>query len=210
MDDSASDSAETQDLLQKASQGERKAFDRLLDRHRAALVDFVELRMDARLRARLDADDVVQDVQMEAVRRLPDYLNRRPMPFRHWLRKTAYQRLAVLRRKHVFAAGRAVDREVALPDRSSLVLAQQLFAAGPSPSQEMEREELVRRVRAALAQLSEVARDVLVMRNHEGMSYQEIGDILGIEPAAARKRHGRALISMHELLSETTSEDSQP
>ena len=210
MTDSASDSEETQNLLLKASQGDRQAFDRLLDRHRRDLVDFVELRLDGRLRARLDADDVVQEVHLEALRRLPDYLKRRPMPFRHWLRKTAYQRLLALRRKHVFAAGRAVDREAALPDRSSLVLARQLFAAGSTPSQRMERDELVRRVRAALAQLSEVARDVLLMRNHEGMSYQEIADILEIEPAASRKRHGRALIRMHELLSDTASEDSQP
>ena len=68
------------------------------------------------------------------------------MPFRHWLRKTAYQRLLAVR-KHVFAAGRAVDREAALPDRSSLVLARQLFAAGSTPSQRIERDELVRRVR---------------------------------------------------------------
>ena len=66
MTDSASDSEETQNLLLKASQGDRQAFDRLLDRHRRDLVDFVELRLDGRLRARLDADDVVQEVHLEA------------------------------------------------------------------------------------------------------------------------------------------------
>jgi RNA polymerase sigma-70 factor (ECF subfamily) len=178
-----------------------------LARHRTDLLAFIDLRLDARLQARLDVEDIVQEVHMEAFRRLDDYLLRRPMPFRDWLRKTAYDRLLMLRRQHVFAARRSVYREVQMPDKSSLVLAQRLFATGSTPSQQMDRKELARRVRAALTQLTDAARDVLLMRNYEEMSYTEIGDIMSIDAAAARKRHGRALIRLHQLLSDNASED---
>ena len=104
MDAAASDSKETRDLLQRASEGDGDACERLLARHRPELHAFVELRLDARLRTRLDASDVVQEAQLEALRRFPDYVKRRPMPFRHWLRKTAYERLLMLRRRHLNAA----------------------------------------------------------------------------------------------------------
>jgi DNA-directed RNA polymerase specialized sigma24 family protein len=43
-------------------------------------------------------------------------------------------------------------------------------------------------------------REVLFMRNFEELPYEEIADILAIDAAAARKRHGRALVRFHELL----------
>jgi RNA polymerase sigma-70 factor (ECF subfamily) len=203
---SASDSRETQELLRRAGQGESQACERLLDRHRADLRAFVESRLDLRLRARLDPSDVVQEAQMEALRRLPDFLQRRPMPFRDWLRRTAYERLLMLRRRHVAAASRSVNREVVLPDRSSLVLARKLVAGGSTPSQRLAEEELARRVHRALEQLAEGDRDVLLMRNYDGLTYDEVARVMGIEAATARKRHGRALIRLHKLLAETDPE----
>jgi RNA polymerase sigma-70 factor (ECF subfamily) len=124
------------------------------------------------------------------------------MPFRLWLRKTAYERLLMLRRQHRGAARRAVGREAQLPDRSSLVLAQNLLAPNSSPSRRAEREEQARRVQEALARLAEADREVLLMRHYEDLPYEDIACILGIEPAAARKRHGRALVRLHKTLSE--------
>jgi RNA polymerase sigma-70 factor (ECF subfamily) len=88
------DSRETLFLLDQAAGGDAQACERLLERHRLHLHDFVEAHLDPRLRARLDASDVVQEAQLEAARRLPDFLHRRPMPFRLWLCKTAYERRA--------------------------------------------------------------------------------------------------------------------
>ena len=201
------DSAQTRTLLEQAGAGDERACERLLERHRASLREFVELRLDPRLRARLDASDVVQEAQLEALRKFPDYLRRRPMPFRLWLRKTAYERLLMLRREHVDAERRAVGREARLPDRSSLALAEHLLAKESSPSRQADRAELARRVQQALGELSEADRDILLMRNYEGLSYEDAGCILGVEPAAARKRHGRALLRLHRLLSDVGPED---
>jgi RNA polymerase sigma-70 factor (ECF subfamily) len=195
------DSQETEDLLEQAAAGDAQAGDRLLQRHRPRLREFVEVHLEPALRARLDASDVVQEAQMEAARRLPDYLRRRPMPFRLWLRKTAYERLLMLRRRHRGAARRATGREVQLPDRSSLALAQRLLAPNSSPSRRADREEQAGRVRQALARLTATEREVLLMRHYEDLSYEEIGCILGVEAAAVRKRHGRALVRLHKALS---------
>ena len=203
MPSAESDSQETEVLLEQAAAGDSLARERLLQRHRPRLREFVEAHLDPALRARLDASDVVQEAQLEVARRLPDFLRRRPMPFRLWLRKTAYERLLMLRRRHRGAARRAVGREVGLPDRSSLALAQQLLAPHSSPSRQADRQEQARRVQEALARLAEADREVLLMRHYEDLPYEDIGCILGIEPAAARKRAGRALVRLHALLAET-------
>src|SRR5205823_2274537 len=120
------DSSATRRLLDQVRDGEPGAVDRLLTRHRRYLRQVVALRIDPQLRARVDPSDVVQEAQMEAVRRLDGYLARPALPFRLWLRQLTYDRLLMLRRRHVGAARRTVTRDVVLPDRSSLVLAEQL------------------------------------------------------------------------------------
>jgi RNA polymerase sigma-70 factor, ECF subfamily len=201
MDGVQPDSVETQSLLLQADSGDRQAFEELFARHRAALRRAVELRLDTKLRARVDPSDVVQETQLEAFQRLPDYLERRPMPFRLWLRKTAYERLLKVQRQHLKTAKRAAGREVPLPQESSLLLAEQLLAAGPTPSQQVAKHELSRRLRSALSELPSAQREVLLMRNFEGLSYQEVAYILDIDAAAARKRYGRALLQLrHRLL----------
>jgi RNA polymerase sigma-70 factor (ECF subfamily) len=202
MDELTPDSTETRNLLQQIQTGDRQAFERLFVRHRPELRKFIALRLDPRIRARVDPSDVVQETHMEAYRRLQDYLERQPMPFHVWLRKTAYERLVMTRRQHLQAGKRTMQREVPLPDRSSQLLAQRLLSGASTPSQQLQRRELVRRVRQALAQLAPADREILLMRNFEELSYQEVGFILGMEPAAARQRHGRALLRLHKLLSE--------
>ncbi len=195
------DSAETDGLLRQIEAGDREAFERLFQRHRPALIDFIDVRLDPRVRARVDPSDVAQETQLETFRRLKDFLKRRPMPFRLWLRKTAYDRITKARRFHQ-AARRAVAREAALPDRSSLALARQFLAPGPSPSRQFAQRELARRVRQALDGLSALDREILLMRNIEESSYEEIGCLLDLAPAAARKRYGRALLRLRKLLAD--------
>ncbi len=203
------DAPETEALLQQARAGDRSAVDRLFALHRPQLHRIVDRRLDRRLRARLDASDVVQETELEAFRRLPNFLERRPMPFRLWLWKTAYERLLVLRRRHIEAAQRTVEQEVPLPDRSSLLLARQLLPADSTPSRQLARRELAQRVRQALAQLPEADREVLYLRAFDGLSNQEIGCILDLDPAAVSMRHGRALVRLHKALTEGGLTESQ-
>lgn len=210
MDHDAADSAATQNLLRQARQGDQGAVDQLFDRHRAYLGQFVELRLDRRLRARVDPADIVQEAYLEAVRRFTDYLERPGLPFRLWLRQIANDRLLMARRYHLGAARRTVGREVALPAQSSWLLAQRLLAAGSTPSNQVNRRELARRVRQAVEQLAEGDREMLLLRNFEGLSNQEAAHLLGIDPAAASQRYGRALLRLRKLLLDSGFSEATP
>src|SRR5271157_5727096 len=105
---------ETADLLEKVRQGEAGAVDRLLAVHREPLRRMIGLRLDPALAARLDASDVVQDVLLEAHRRLTDYLRNPTMPFQLWLRHIAKDHLIDAHRRHRVAQRRSLDREQSL------------------------------------------------------------------------------------------------
>jgi RNA polymerase sigma-70 factor (ECF subfamily) len=203
------DSEATRGLLERIRAGERGAFDELFARYQPYLVQFARLRLDARLRGRIDPLDVVQETHLEAFRQLPRFLERQPMPFRLWLRKTAHERLRMLERKHLEANKRAVGRELSLTDGSSVQLVQQLTAPNSTPSQHLAQGEMAQRVRQAVAQLEELDQEILLMRTFEGLSYEEAADQLEITPATARKRHGRALLRLHKFLTESGLTESQ-
>ncbi len=204
-----SDSAETLRLLERARAGDPQAFDELFALFRPFLRQVVELRIDPRLRPRVDPSDVVQETQMEAFRRLGDFFEREPMPFRLWLRKTAQERLLKVQRRHLHAGRRAVDQEVRLPEQSSLLLARQLLASGSTPSAQAHHGETAERVRQALARLAEPDREVLLLRHFEGLSNQEVAFLLEIDPATASKRHGRALLRLRQVLLDGGLTESQ-
>src|SRR5205823_4225674 len=77
------------------------------------------------------------------------------------------------------------------------------------------RQVVARRLDPALrghelvARLPEADREILFMRTVEELSYPEAAHILGIDPAAARKRHGRALLRLHKLLADGGLTESQ-
>ena len=199
------DPDETGRLLNQVMAGDRQALDRLLALHRGFIRRAVEFRLDPRVRARLDASDVVQEAQLEAAQRIGDYLQRRPMPFHVWLEKTAFETLLRLRRQHVEAACRSVENEVPLPGRSSVQLAH-LLLGGPAPSQNLRDQELAHQLRQAMAGLSEEDREVLLLRGFEGLTNEEAGLILGIEPAAVSKRYTRALLRLRKRMGVVASQ----
>lgn len=197
-------SSDTEVLLDQASQGDPAAVQELLTRFRARLMRMVRIHMDHRLAARFDPSDVVQDTFARAWRELPDYLGRRPLPFYPWLREFAWKTLIDLRRKHILAQRRSVNREnrlgQALPDQSAMHLARKLLANGTSPSHRVVREELCRRVQAAISKLEKRDREVLVLRHLERLSTPEIAAVLKISEGAVRVRHLRAMQRFREVM----------
>ncbi len=203
------DSAQTQGLLRLIRAGDRQAFEQLFARHQAYLHRLVELRLDSRLRPRVDPSDVVQEAYVEALNRLSGYLQRPVLPFRLWLRQIAFDRTLKARRHHLGTARRSLEKEVPLPEQSSLILARQLLAPDSTPSQQLDHRELVHRLRQAVAQLPESDREVVMLRHFEGLSNRETACLLGIDPAAASKRHGRAMLRLHRILFEGGLTESQ-
>src|SRR5262245_43387009 len=95
------DDAETARHLERAQAGDRSAVGALFEAHRLRLERLMTLRLDRRLRGRVDAADVVQDVFLEAARRIESYVEHPDMPFFLWLRFLANQRLQGLCREHL-------------------------------------------------------------------------------------------------------------
>ena len=196
----AANSADTEQLLHQVRAGEPQARNELFSKHRDFLHRFVALRTSRMLQARLDPSDVVQETQLEALRRLDEYLARPTLCFRLWLRQLAYDRLLQLRRRHVRAQCRSVNRDIHLPEDSSVQLARQLLSASPEPSAELLNKELVRRIREAVHQLPEADREMVLLRDFEGLSNQEAAQLLDLKSATASQRYGRALIRLRGIL----------
>ena len=192
--------AETMQLVQQARSGHGQAFEQLFDRHRPYLKKVVGLRLDAAIRSRVDPSDVVQDAYLEAHRRFGNYVQSPELPFRLWLRQIACDESMKAHRRHRQTAKRGVDREISLPEQSCLLLARRLQGMMSSPSQKAQRKETAKIVREAIEQLPSHERDVVIMRHYEGLSNQEIGILLHVEPATVSKRHGRAMLRLHEAL----------
>ncbi len=199
------DSGKTAELLNDAREGNASAVNELLDRHREALRRMVELRMDRALQRRVDASDIVQDVMLEANRRLETYLNEPAMPFHLWLRSMAKDRIIDAHRRHRVAQRRSVDREqplVAHIDHSTVELAGQLCDRELTPAAAATWQETLRRFQAAIEELEEQDREVILMRHFEKLSNQEVAEALGLTGAAASMRYLRAIRKLRTHLGE--------
>ena len=199
------ESSKTQELVAQDRQGNPEAINDLLQRHRAALRRMIDLRMDRALSRRVDASDIVQDVLVEANRRLAEYFENSTLPFHLWLRQMAKDRIIDAHRRHRVAARRSIDRERSLTvskgsEQSTLDLVAQLCDRQLTPAAEATWHELERRFQAAVEQLDEQDREVVWMRHFEQLSNSEAAQALDLSPQAASMRYLRAMRRLRELL----------
>lgn len=206
-------SEETQELLASAVGGEPAAVNQLLERHRAALRRMIELRMDPVLKRRVDASDIVQDVLIDANRRLAEYARQQKLPFHVWLRHMARDRLIDSHRRHRGAARRSVDREQPLHaaahgQESAVDLAMLIRDGQLTPAAAATQRELEARFASAVQTLDETDREVILMRHFELLGNQEVAQALGLSEPAAGMRYLRAMRRLRAILAEPPSEGS--
>jgi RNA polymerase sigma-70 factor (ECF subfamily) len=199
------DSAETDRLLEQARIGDREALNELFARHTTRLRRMVELRLDRRIRARIDASEVIQEAYVEAFARLEEYLRDRSYPLFLWLRLLVGERLLKLHRHHLGTRMRDAALEVsiyrgALAAASSAALAAQLLGKHTSPTQAAVRAERLLRVQEALNTLEPIDREILSLRHFEQMTLAETALSLQIGESAAAKRYIRALKRLKTIL----------
>jgi RNA polymerase sigma-70 factor (ECF subfamily) len=200
------DPESTDDLLRRAGDGDRQALAALFAHYRDRLWRMVHLRLDRRLQGRLDPEDVLQETYLVYMNRFPEYAANPPGPFFLWLRGLTGQKLVDLHREHLGAKMRDAAREVslyrgALPQASSVSLANQLLGRLTTASQAAVRAELQLKVQEALNGMDPMDREVLTLRNFEMLSNEETAQVLGLSKAATSSRHIRALKRLKDLLS---------
>ncbi len=193
-----------EELLEAARLGDEAALATLIERHRERLERMVSLRMDRRLQARVDSADVVQEAYLAAHSKFPQYIADVRLPFFLWLRLEVGQKLVDLHRFHLGTQMRDAGQEVslhhgALPQVSSLSLAEHLLGKLSTASQAAMRLELKLRVQEALNSMDAHDREVLILRHFEELTNAEAAQVLGIKPSAAVNRYVRALKRLKDV-----------
>jgi RNA polymerase sigma-70 factor, ECF subfamily len=170
-------------LLVQAREGDDSAFAEIISRFER-LVRGVILRMthDTSL-----SDDLSQDVFMQFWRVLPAFNSSATLP--SWMKRVAIN--AVI--SHWRRAESQKRRLKAL------------YASGPSrevkrPEAQLIDDEDRNQVRAALEMIPADLRSILTLRTYEGMSYEELADMLGLEIGTVRSRLFRARQRVKEVL----------
>jgi RNA polymerase sigma-70 factor (ECF subfamily) len=186
------------ELLDAARSGDEDALALLVERHRDRLERMVRLRMDRRLQGRVDPADVVQDAYLAVRGKFFQYSADPRIPFFLWLRMEVGQKLVDAHRFHLGTQMRDAGQEVslhrgALPQVTSLSLAEHLLGRLTTASQAAMRVELKLRVQEALNSMDPHDREVLILRHFEELSNAEAAQVLGIKPSAAVNRYVRAL-----------------
>lgn len=199
-------SEETQELLLNAGRGDADAVNNLMARHRDALVRMVQSRLHRGTDRRFDASDIVQDVLVEAHRRLSEYVQHPPMPFHTWLRQMAHDRLVdTYRRQLAQKRDMRRDQQLAPRDPSASGLFGDLPDHEITPAAAMMRSEFQARFHAALDGLGDEAREIILMRHSEQLTNSQAAELLGLSEPATGMRYLRALRQLKAILGDTPS-----
>lgn len=194
-------------LHQRLVDGDEAALGELFDVHRDRLWRMVQFRMDRRLAARVDPDDILQESFVNAASRLHHYLEDSSRSIFIWLRLIVGQTLVDVYRRHIGAEMRDAGREVSLqgmryPQATSISLAAELLGSVTSPSQAAHRAEMTAQLEVALKEMSTLDQEVIALRHFEDLTNAEVAEALEIQPTAASNRYVRALTRLKDVLSQ--------
>jgi RNA polymerase sigma-70 factor (ECF subfamily) len=202
---SSTDPGSSDDVLRRAGLGDANALAELFARHRDQLRRMVRLRLDRRLRGRVDPSDVLQEAQVEVIRRAAGYAADPRLPPFLWLRLITGQRLLAVHRTHLGAQMRSAGQEIALhhgpmPQATSVSLAEMLLGRLTSPTQAAQKAEVRVLLQEALNGMEPLDREVLTLRHFEELTNAEVAQVLGLSKTAASNRYIRALERLREIL----------
>jgi len=152
---------------------------------------------------REDAEDTMQEVLVKSIPYLPKFESSRALLV--WLYRVAKNRCLMSRRRSKFAPKQELTLDELMPDRREL---ERLSKDGPlNPESLAIRSQEARKLREAIQKLPPQYRIVLVLRDMEGLSDEEVGEITGLKPGNVRVRLHRArLFVRKELTKELSAE----
>ena len=180
-----------ENLMLRVGQGDRDAFDEIVRRYANKMVNLgYQLTGDREL-----AQDIAQETFFRAYRSASSY--RTISKFSTWLYTIAINlcRNEIRRRKfRMYSLEEMAEREE--DERVRIDIADETR----KPDREVERRELAGLVRRAIAGLPPNFRIALVLRDIQGLTYDEIGEILGLPEGTVKSRINRARHKLKELL----------
>jgi RNA polymerase sigma-70 factor (ECF subfamily) len=203
---SASDEPDPEQLLAEARLGKAECLGTLLELYRNYLHLLARMQLDLHLRARASASDVVQETFLDACRDFGQFRGRTEAELLAWLRQILVCNLARLVQQQLRTQKRDRRREVSLDqhlaalDRSSAALEAALRGGQSSPSARAQRRERAALLANQLARLPADYRDVILLRNLEGLPFEEVARRLGRSAGAVRVLWVRALDQLRQLL----------
>jgi len=179
------------ELVTSAQQGEREAFEVLMERYKQKAYriafDFA--------RDREEAKDLSQEAFLQAFSHLKGF-NRRSS-FYTWFYRILVNLCLDARRRKGRVAWESLDEKT---EKGSGL--EKIAHPGPSPDQEAMRGELSRRIGEALATLPTKQRTVFLLKNHQGLSINEIAAIMKTAEGTIKAHLHRAVMSLRERLTE--------
>ncbi len=171
--------ASDQDLVRRSQRGDQEAFGVLYDRHERAVYRYAYHMLGDPD----EADDIKQETFVKAYRTLPGF--RGDCSLLTWLLKVAGNlcRDRAKSRSRRSEVGLAPELEATLYDKGSY---------GADPANELERKHTTETVHRVLKGLPEPQRELIILRDLEGLSYQQIAETLGCSIASVKLRLFRA------------------
>jgi RNA polymerase sigma-70 factor (ECF subfamily) len=184
-------------LVEAARGGDRQALEQLLVRHQGKVFRF-GMKM---CRAEEDAKDVLQETLLAAARSLPEF--RGASSISTWLFTIARSFCIKHRRRSKFAPEVVESLDGGEPGRK----ARELPDDGRTPDQALEGRRLEAALEDAIGALEPMYREVLVLRDVEGLAAAEVAEILGISVDAVKSRLHRARVAVRERVAPTLQGD---
>ncbi len=191
------------ELLAAAKAGDPEAADRLFAQVRPWLHVLARTQLGRRFSAKTDASDVVQLTLLEAVCGLDQFRGRTQPEFLAWLLQVLAHALGHEVRRYAGTGARDVGGEVSLEQEladSSARLGGVLAADDTSPSGRADQGEQELRLAAALARLPDEYRDVILLRNLEGLAHEQVAERMGRPVGAVQMLWVRALARLRREL----------
>lgn len=187
-------------LVRRTRDGDREAFGQLVRRHLPA-VHSAALSV---LRDAADAEDVAQDALLNALTRIEEC--RPEEKFRAWLLVIARNRAIDVRRRQRVRAVEPLDAADGVPSGGKGGLPMALASRFAGPLEEAERADARRHLEAALATLTDVRREVVLLHDVEGWAHREIAAHLGVAEGTVRAHLFWARRALRERLRAVSKE----
>lgn len=194
----------TIDLVLKAKEGDDAALNLLMGRYSQRVLRIVRARLDGKLRARLQSMDVVQEVMLKALKGFENFEIRDEAAFLHWISALVRNEIRDLADHHL-AAKRNAQKEaqpIMTDDGPRSVLRDIPVESQWGLSKQLGVLEDVVKMEEAMDKLDEKQREIVIMRQYEGLAFKDIGSSLGMKEDAVRMQFARALNRLAKLMSE--------